>query len=153
MTIYLVEDDPIKAGMLVDFLANNFQSETTNTYQSFQSGLRAIVKNCPDLILLDMTIPTFDRGIGKREGRLRPLGGYDLMRKLSLRKIPFKAIVVTQLEAFGEGEDKVTFKEITAKCEDEFSGRFLGGIHFQQGSDSWKANLNSMILNSNLGIK
>jgi hypothetical protein len=88
-----------------------------------------------------MTIPTFDRGHNKREGRLRPLGGYDLMRKLKLRNTRTHVIVVTQIETFGEGEDEVSFSEISARCKREFPEMFLGSVYFRQGEVTWQNEL------------
>jgi DNA-binding NarL/FixJ family response regulator len=149
MLVYLVEDDPLKSVKISQFLLSApFGIEMglgIEVFGSFQSGLKAIIRNMPDLILLDMTLPTFDRNSDAGEGRLRPLGGYELMRKLKLRKLDFSAVVVTQLETFGEGVDRTNYKEITQQCHDEFLSNFLGSVHFGPSSDSWKFELEKII--------
>ena len=114
-------------------------------FTSYQSGLKKLVDVMPDLIILDMSLPTFDRGGNQREGRLRPLGGYEIMRKLNLRNIEFKSIVVTQLESFGEGGSRVTFDEMNEKCKSEFPTKYLGSVFFGQSDDNWKSGLKELI--------
>lgn len=152
MLVYLVEDDSLKADVLIEFLKEKLPTGEVSCFGSFQSGLRAIQKESPHLILLDMTLPTFDRGSSQSEGRLRPLGGYDIMRKLKLKNIPFRAIVVTQLETFGEDDNRVTYEEITDRCQKEFSGQFFGSVHFPQGSDDWKDDLGRLIDALTVGV-
>jgi hypothetical protein len=145
MKIYMIEDNPLKAENVLVYINDILENVEVYIFESFQSGLKAILKEMPDLIVLDMTIPTFDRSGGDREGRLRPLGGMDLMKKLALRDLDFKAIVVTQLETFGEGDGKRTFEEINALCKSEFKGMYLGGFQYLQGSNNWKQGLSEVL--------
>lgn len=145
MRVTLIEDDHQKAGEIQDFLSSRFSAVVLTTYGSFNSGLRGVMSEPPDLLLLDMTLPTFDRAPGVREGRLRPLGGYELMRKLALRSISVPTIVVTQLEAFGEGADKVSFDDISLRCENEFPHSFRGMVRFQLAGARWKDDLEILV--------
>lgn len=145
MIIYLIEDNQLKAKHIFDFIKARFPEFVVEIFGSFQSGLRAIESRAPDLILLDMTIPTFDRQPNGREGRMRPIGGYDLMRKMRLRKISTAVVVVTQLESFGEGAEEVSFSEITSICEKEFNDFFKGSVYFGQDDEAWQDVLDSII--------
>jgi CheY-like chemotaxis protein len=151
MRIYIVEDSPIKANNLVTFVSDLLgDTQDIHLYVSFQSGLKAIEANPPDTLILDMTLPTFDRRPNAREGRLRPLGGYDIMRKLKLKGIYTKIIVVTQLESFGDDEDEVSFKEITAQCHREFPDVFLGSVYYDQNGTNWRPHLQQLLALVNL---
>lgn len=141
MIAYLIEDDALKANRLTSLLNENFPALEIKMFGSFQSGLRAAEAASADFMILDMTLPTFDRLPNKQGGRLRPLGGYDLMRKLRLRAVRSKIIVVTQLETFGEADDQITFAEITARCKREFPDTFVGSVYFRQGELVWQEEL------------
>ena len=145
MLTYLVEDDPLKMGRLVSFISGRHSSLMVRKFASFQSGLRAVEELVPELLILDMTLPTFDRSPGQREGRLRPLGGYEFMRKLKLRNVELAVVIVSQFEYFGEGNNRVTFAQITETCRREFPHMFLGSVHFRQAVDTWKDELSSLI--------
>ncbi|SAK92952.1 Response regulator receiver domain protein [Caballeronia catudaia] len=151
MLTYVIEDSPAKAAAILQFLAGHYPDASAELFASFQSGLKQVESSTPQLIILDMTLPTFDRVPNGREGRARPLGGYDLLRKLRRRSLNCKVIVVTQLETFGEGEDKITFAEITSICQREFPGLFVGSVYFDQGSVNWQEQLASLIDNVRSG--
>ncbi|MDH2621147.1 response regulator [Acinetobacter baumannii] len=144
--IYIIEDSELKIARILSFLKENgIQDVDINVYKSFHSGLKKIVKRPPDLIILDMTIPTFDKSIGGREGRMRPIGGYDLMQSLQLKKIPSKVVVLTQLEFFGEGSEKISFQEINRRCLDNFPDLFLECIYYSPTETSWQQLLSKYI--------
>lgn len=145
MLIYIVEDDFLKANRLMMFLKENIQAAQVSIFGSFQSGLKAIQQATPNLVILDMTLPTFDRAGSDREGRLRPLGGYDLMRKLVHHSVQVSVVVVTQLETFGEGVDKVTFPELVDRCGRDFPTIFCGAVYFRQADSAWEHELLRLI--------
>lgn len=145
MLAYLIEDDVLKAEALHAFLVQEVPHCCLHTFGSFQSGLKAIQRVRPELILLDMTLPTFDRKALQREGRARPLGGYELLRKMHLHGLRSKVIVVTQLENFGDGDDLVTFDEISAQCAREFPDVFLGSVQFRQSESDWQQGLKTLL--------
>jgi CheY-like chemotaxis protein len=136
MLIFLIEDSKPKADRIVEFLQKDFHRFSVRAFESYQSGLRAIEVSVADLIVLDMTLPNFDRRPNEREGRLRPLGGYELMRKLKLRGPSSRVIIVTQLEEFGEGPQRVTFEEMVSRCSNEFPDLLLGSVYFGQVSNN-----------------
>ncbi|WP_194713358.1 response regulator [Noviherbaspirillum soli] len=145
MKTYLVEDDALKAKRLTGFITEKYPFLHIQKFASFQSGLRALEESLPDLLILDMTLPTFDRQPNQREGRIRPLGGYELMRKLKLRNLFPHVIVVTQLETFGDGKDKVSFADISTQCKRDFGPMFIGSVYFRQDEATWQAELERLI--------
>lgn len=153
MRIFIIEDDLLKLKKIEDFIVSAFPEAILSNYGSFNSGLRACEKEIPDLVILDMALPTFDRQPNKREGRLRPLGGYDLLRKFSLKELPIKAIVVTQLTEFGDGVEEMSFSDISKICNDEYPEYFLGSVYFGQASLDWQVELYSHIANFQRAIK
>ena len=83
MNIVLVEDDLQKAGEVIGMLRLAAPKAQIELCRSYQSGLRWIERaNDIALVILDMSLPTFDPSPEIRPGRPRPLGGYDIMRKL-----------------------------------------------------------------------
>lgn len=145
MLIYIVEDDGLKLERVMGFLSEFMPQHDCEVAASFQSGLRLVESRTPDLIILDMTLPTFDRAPNAHEGRLRPLGGYDLLRKLQLRKVETKVIVLSQLVSFGDEVKRVSFAEIIQRCKDEFPQIFVEGVYFDQSDISWQHSLLNLI--------
>lgn len=147
MLIYIVEDDPLKADTLLSFLKTTDPSSEIKVFRSYNTGLTAIQALRPHLLILDMTLPTYDRTPARRAGRLRPLGGYELLRKIALHQIIVPAIVVTMLESFGEGVEEISYQDMTTTCKSELGELFLGSIYFQLGTSNWQIELRNIYNN------
>lgn len=145
MLIYLVEDDALKAESIRSFLTDYESDSLIHIFRSYQAGLLAIKKTPPDLIILDMTLPTYDRTPNGRAGRLRPLGGYDLLRKVKLHGIRSSIVVVTMLETFGEGSESISYADMTDRCASEFKDSFIGSVHFQLSNSQWRSELTNLL--------
>ncbi|WP_141454872.1 response regulator [Pseudoxanthomonas sp. z9] len=144
MRIYVVEDDPLKAESVSSFLHTLDINAKIEVYRSYISGLSAVQAAKPDLLIVDMALPTYDRSPAHRAGKLRPLGGYELLRKMQLHGISTPAIVVTMLESFGEGEEETSYEDMTRMCGLEFDELFLGSVYFQIGTSSWQTELKTI---------
>lgn len=145
MIIYLIEDDDLKARRVKQYLGRTYPSARVEHLRSYQSGLKAIERGLPDLLLLDMTMPTFDQGGQTREGRPRSMGGRDIMRKMLRKNLVCPVIVVTQFESFGEGEDNISYQQLKEACAQEFPTLFRGMAQYHATSSAWEAELNEMI--------
>jgi CheY-like chemotaxis protein len=137
LRIYLIEDDNRKAERIKGFISQIAPDAEILRFGSFQSGLKAIEGSPPNLVVLDMTLPTFDMTGLSRHGRPRSLGGYELLRKMKLRSIVTHVFIITQLETFGDAKSQISFEEIKNRCAREFPGLFLEAVYYRQGSDSW----------------
>lgn len=141
MKILIVEDDTRKGEAIIGLLKRELDEVEIELARSYQSGLKSIFEHMPDLLVLDMSLPNYDAVPGRRSGKPRPLGGFEIMRKLRRRDLQAYCIVVTQLDHFGDGGQEYDFDGLTAKCRSEFPGTFLGSIYYAQSSSDWMGNL------------
>lgn len=145
MRILIVEDNSAKAEELESFIRSSCQPIELSSSRSYQSGLKAVRDFAPDVLLLDMTLPTFDPAPHQGEGRMRQQGGYELMRKLKLKNMRPTVILVTQFESFGEGEDEMSLAEIVARCREEFPGIYYGHVYFSLVDSGWRSKLKRIL--------
>lgn len=145
MNVVIIEDDPIKADRVRAAVIDSLPSAAVEIYQSYQTGLRALLEHDSDLVILDMSLPTYDPVPNRRQGRPRPLGGVDIMRKLRRRNRPARVVVLTALENFGTRDAQFTFEELVRMCEAEFSDIFLGAIYYSQSKTNWRDQLKAKI--------
>lgn len=145
MLVTIIEDDGEKAEQLKDVVSVAFPKAQIEVFGSFNKGLRAVRALCPDILLLDMTLPTFDRQPGVREGRSRPIGGYEILRKLSLSRLAPMTIVVSQFETFGDGPDQLNFQGMSAKCAAEFPEMYRGAVKFELAGSAWRHELSAVL--------
>lgn len=146
MNILVVEDDENKRNQLTGFLNSQFPSATLQTANSLQSGLRAIIQGGVDLVLLDMTMPTFDIGENEDGGRPQAYAGREILRQMERREIDIPVIVVTQFDRFGEGSDILGIEELDAQLIKEHRGVYGGAIYYDVTLGGWKEKLTERIL-------
>ena len=140
LKILLVEDDEDKREQLIKFISDQNLGSLTEV-RSFQSGLKKIKTYSYDLILLDMTMPTFDISATENGGRSQPFGGELLLFEMQRRQIHSKVIVITQFDLFGEGEDEINLRDLDIRLSAQFSNNYIGVVQYSISYTSWKEKL------------
>jgi len=142
MRILLIEDDSSKRQKIMNHI-NSFISDDSivSEKESLRSGLKEILHGEKlDLILLDMSMPSFDIGTDEPGGGTpESFAGEELMAQMKLRSIIIPVIVITQYDSFEEG--RVTLNDLSAKFEQEFNEFYLGSVYYNSAVDSWKTEL------------
>jgi DNA-binding NarL/FixJ family response regulator len=145
MNVLVVEDDEIKRLQLEEFIKATLQTTLLGTAKSLHSALTAIATNNYDLILLDMTMPTFDICHEEDGGRPQHYAGREILRQLDRRGIRTQVIVVTQFDVFGEGVHALTRGQLHALLEREHPRTYCGMVYYDSTTDEWKHNLQESI--------
>jgi CheY-like chemotaxis protein len=145
MTVLIIEDDPNKLRQISDHIRSLAPSATISERSSYQSGLREIVAEPPELILLDMSMPTYDISPTERGGRTRVYAGRDVLREMQRRGIGSKVIVVTQFESFGEGPTRKTLPELTAELRRGFPENYVTTVYYHPAQSDWKSQLSAAV--------
>ena len=146
MKILIVEDDDNKSKQISQCLLNNWEDCSIIIKKSYQSGIKEIVGETYDVILLDMSMPTYDITPTEPGGRLRLFGGEDILREMKRKKINGKGIIVTQYDSFGEGE--TTLEELDIRLNKQFPSIYLGLVYYSASISNWADDLKYLI-NSN----
>lgn len=146
MKILLIEDDPNKQREIRDFLDDYFDSNCSIIERrSFQSGYQELLENQYELLLLDMSMPTFDIEQGESGGRSRPYAGKDILMRLKSKKIILPVIVITQFVRFGERSNYITLNELEEELKNKFSANYLKTVYYQSTSNEWKKLLKEVL--------
>jgi CheY-like chemotaxis protein len=151
MKLLLVEDDEDKREQLIKFINEKIKCDLSEV-RSFQSGLKAIKENVYDLIILDMTMPTFDIHPKDSGGRSQPFGGEMLLYEMVRRGIKTKVIIVTQFDLFGKGEDEITLKDLDLRLFESFEYNYVGIVQYNITYSGWKDSLFQLISKTGLLI-
>ena len=138
MKILLVEDDEDKREQLIKFIIENY-NVTPCEARSYNSAVKAIKEDSFDLILLDMTMPTFDISAQESGGRSQPFGGKMILYELVRREIITKVIVITQFDIFGKGNEEITLRDLDTELMELFSVNYIGAIQYSIKYSNWKA--------------
>ncbi|MEH7435756.1 hypothetical protein [Bacillus thuringiensis] len=144
MKLLLIEDDDIKADIIIDFLKD--ESKLTNSIvrkHSWQSGIIEIIGNKDnyDLVLLDMSMPRYDADVGDVNEEFETFAGWDILREMKRRNIILKVCVITSFDYFGEGNNVLESHTLNEELEQEFPILYKGMIYFNSSQINWKDEL------------
>lgn len=141
MTIILVEDDDYKANQIKEFL-NRFDYNVI-IKRSFKTGMEAIVNTKCDIVLLDMTIPSFEISAAHPSSRNRKYGGRDILNEMSRKEIQLPAVVITQYKVFDDGEKSLN--DLDKELMECYSEIYRGIIYYNASILDWQDKLENII--------
>ena len=143
--ILLVEDETPKLNHIKAFLNSLDDNLIIRHAMSVTTALESLERKLPDLLLLDMSLPTYD--IGDREGGGRPqgFGGIEVMRHMVMDNLICPTIVITGYEAFMQDDGPVDLSLLRAEWEREFPSLLRGVLHYNSTYDAWKVELSKII--------
>lgn len=143
MKILIVDDDMVKINKIEEVILNKFKIDQINRKYSYQSGIKEILSVAYDLILLDMSMPTFDITYKDNGGQLKEFAGKDIMRYMKRKKVMIPVIVITQYDILG---DKATrLSDIMIELEAKYGDFYVGTIYYDVMIENWKADLLDLI--------
>ncbi len=140
MKLLIIEDDKIKIDKLSAFLSNH----DFDLRESFQSGLDALRNNNYDLLILDMTIPLWEKENNDINQNYEQFGGEKILREMKRKKMIVPVILFTMFDKFPIGTDVLTFEEISLKYKENYSF-YIGAVYYDSRNDDWKINLKNLI--------
>ena len=141
MNILIVEDDDKKRGGVLSYLHQEFDGLNIDEGYSVESGVQKAVDNQYDLIILDMTIPNFDKTDGKNGGNSYKNGGEIIVRELIDEDIEFRCMVLTQYETF----NNETIDQISNRIKQKCGNNYLGYVKYSTLNNEWKDQIKKII--------
>lgn len=145
MKAILIEDDSKKIDEIKEFFAKEFPDSELTVKESYQSGIRAMLSTSYDLLLLDMSIPTFDKTPEESGGPYEKFGGYKVMRETIRKSRSVKTILITMFDDFGESDLSITLSQINEQLRTEFNSIYLGSVFYHARETKWRDELKSII--------
>ncbi|MCL6397637.1 response regulator [Pectobacterium carotovorum subsp. carotovorum] len=141
MQILLIEDEHDKREKIKSQVESILGTRATITErESLRGGLKAILSMRDlDLILLDMSMPSFDLTDQFSSEDPESFAGIEIMSQMKLRGINTPVLVVTQYKSFEKGS--VTLEDLIKKMTIEFEPFFKGTIYYDSLLEGWKKQL------------
>jgi len=145
MQILIVEDDVSKADQLAEAVAEHAPNAACVIRRSYQSAVKEATQCDYDLLLLDMSMPTYDINGPGQGGTIRGFAGWDVMRELARRRRHFPTLIVTQFETFADGGERITLKQLGDELRHEFGSQYLGIVYFSALETKWKDDVGRIV--------
>jgi len=143
MNILVIEDNLLKREKIVSFLVENFAASITEA-ASYNSGLTAAMSANFDFLVLDMSMPTFERSDSTQGGRFRSIAGKEIANKLKkLGKLP-PFVVLTGYKDFSVKSENLSLDQIHDLLT-TIGDNYKGCILFNSAETHWQEKLKEII--------
>jgi CheY-like chemotaxis protein len=118
-------------------------SEVTEAH-SFTSGCQAIEKNNYSLVLLDISLPTYDKIGVESGGKFRPFGGREIARKLARSSSTSKVLFITQYNSFSDRGASESLQSLEQLLKAECGDNYCGLIFYDSSKSAWRTEINNI---------
>lgn len=148
MRILVVEDDQFKREQVMEFVRNLLPSALLVERRSLQGGLRELIKQQYDVIILDMSLPNYDISSDEPDGGL-PLsfGGREILQQMDRRKILVPVIIFTGFDVFGQGLEEISLHDLVQDLKSNHKTNYFGTVYYNATADTWKKDLSKLLKN------
>ncbi|MCE7565910.1 hypothetical protein LZS85_07295 [Aliivibrio fischeri] len=143
--ISIIEDDEYKYDSIKDFLLSIDNNIMINTANSVKGAKKLVTNNNSSIILLDMTLPTFDITKESTGGRPQGFGGIEVLRYMEMIDNITPVIIVTQFQTFEFKDETQDISYLYELLEEENFINFKGIVQFSSSTDNWKNELKSLL--------
>lgn len=146
MLALLVEDEAPKREKLRAFLETLDEELVLIEAKSVRSAVQAIKARRPDIILLDMSLPTFDITENEPGGRPQGFGGKEIFKYLERFGLHCPTVVVTGYEAFlTEAQDSVSLEAMDEELQEKYGKNYKGLVYYNSLYSDWQSELKDKI--------
>lgn len=143
--ILLVEDNRHKRDRVLAFLHETWPKWEITQAQSFTSGCKSVAAEEFKVVLLDMSLPTYDKTTTESGGRFRTFGGREIARKVLRRGYKAGILFLTQYESFSDKGNSHTLETLSQELQAECGPSYLGLIHYDSSQSAWKEEMSKKL--------
>ncbi len=148
MKILLIEDNEHKRKKINDFINNLNLDINIDLACSYTTGLNKAKTETYDLLILDMSMPTFDKTPNESGGRFRTFGGKEIIRQLKRKRKEVAFCIVSSYPKFSEDNNQTFSLEDIGKMLEEVSPEYyIGTIFYNTREIKWREDLEKIIIN------
>lgn len=141
MKVLLVEDQKYKSDDIMTYLSSTCPDVDVCLARSYSDGLSEAMSSAYDLILLDMTLPIFEKREGEDGEQMFEDGGRRIMRRMKSKRLSTPCYVITQYDKIQD----LTIESMDIELKKMFPDIYKKYIFYQSNSNVWKNELKKLI--------
>jgi CheY-like chemotaxis protein len=145
MKILLIEDDENKRHNILNALQRECPSATIVTTHSVRRAIDTLAGQPFDLVVADMSLPTFDIELREPGGTPRPFGGIEVFEFLERIDCGVPVLVVTSYPILTDGKRSLSVKDLQQQLHREFPSNFAGIIYFDSALTDWERDMQQFL--------
>lgn len=151
ISILVVEDEQPKYLHIKNYLEELCANAIFEQCKSVSSALNKLEDELPDLLILDMSLPTFDISEFEKGGRPQGFGGIEILRSMLLEKHQCPTIIITGYPAFiNDSGETVDLEELSKELLSNFNPFLKGTLHFNSTFSEWRVKLKKLLIKEGL---
>ncbi|MDT8989453.1 response regulator [Curvibacter sp. APW13] len=143
--VLIVEDIETKRLSVEQLVVAAFSDVQVDSAASVNSAIKLLNEHDYCLVLLDMSLPTYDLTKAEGGGTPRPRGGMELFAHLDGIGIEVPVIVVSAYGALEEKGSLISLEEISTQLRVAYPGLFRGSVLFDSVYTVWASELSELI--------
>jgi CheY-like chemotaxis protein len=141
MAVLLVEDEGPKRENVKAVLERLGLLDQVVEAYSVGSAIKQLRSSKFDLVVLDMSLPTFDIVPGESGGRPQGFGGVEVLRYMDRFKADIPTIVVTAYPAFSQGDREIDLTSLSESLARDHPNTFRHLVFYNSMFSTWKEEL------------
>lgn len=144
--VLLIEDEDRKISNIINLLTDEQISSQNNItiVKSYKSGLKEIINNNFNLLILDMSLPMFDED-GYSSNLFEKFAGKKILSEMKVRKKLIPTILFTMFDHFGDQNKVISLNQINVELNKYFSDFYLGAVYFSSQNSNWQSEIKELI--------
>lgn len=143
--ILLVEDNEFKREKIIEHIKSINPNCNIVVTLSFTSAWQTIIKHEFDIIILDMSLPSFDISETENGGDFRDLGGKEIAQRMKKRKIKTPFIFLTHYRNFSDNLNTYSFDSLKKELLTTYPEQCLDFIFFNSQDSNWRQQVKKII--------
>lgn len=142
--LLIIEDNEPKLNHLRQFCADYWPDYTVECRNSYNTALSEVIHHGRyyDIILLDVSMNTYEINGDASDGEQEPLAGSNILRFMKLRKIKVPVIVVTMYESFVDG---IKIDKLDERFKERYPEFYKGFVYYSLKNEDWINKLNKLM--------
>lgn len=144
-SILIVEDSDAKLSSIISALHSVLPEVALDCAKSVKSALNKLKGDQFDLIVADMSLPTFDVKSRERGGTARPFGGIEIFDYLQRCQSNCPIVVVSSYPAIVDGGTSLTLPDLARKLKQSYPKIFAGSVFFDSAYLTWELQLQALV--------
>lgn len=143
--ILLVEDDDHKIADLEPIVSSVLPSAYLTIKRSVREGTVAVKGGHFDLVILDLSLPTFDQKAFASGGTAQPQGGFEVLRMLDHIDRRPEILIVSQYYQVEFDGSYVPLDQSVEIIASRFGAKIMGVSIYDMESDEWASKFRGQI--------
>lgn len=153
MHVLVIEDDEFKARRISLVVRDIAKDCILQVEKSVNAGLSALMTKRPDLLLLDMSLTTFNVGPQESGGRPQNFGGIEVLEQMERLDVQVPVIIITQFESFRRGDREIGLADLRVELNERYAGFFKGLIFYNSAEGRWERDLSRIMARDKKGSR